>query len=61
MWKFSEWPHWLQLAVIIPHGLLGFVMTLLWWPRSPENRRRFGILAAYLLVFYLVMRFVFKA
>jgi hypothetical protein len=61
MIKFADWPHWLQVAVIAPHAILGFVMTWLWWPKSPENRKRFGILAGYLLLFYLVMRFVFKA
>jgi hypothetical protein len=61
MTKFADWPSWLQTAVIAPHAVLGFIMTLVWWPKSLRNRRRFGILATYLLLFYLVMRFVFKA
>ena len=58
MARISEWSTWLQYVVLLPHAVLGFVMTWLWWPRSPENTRRFAILAAYLLVFYLVMRVV---
>ena len=58
---FAEWPTWLQTLVLLPHAVLGFVMTIVWWPKSGQGWRRFGILAAYLLVFYLVMHFVFKA
>jgi hypothetical protein len=64
MWRmreFSHWPHWLQVLVIAPHAILGFVATWLWWPKSKESSRRFGFVATYLFVFYLVMRFVFKA
>jgi len=61
MTKFSDWPGWLQTLVVLPHAILGFVATLLWWPKSKEGWRKFGFVAAYLLVFYLVMRFVFKA
>ena len=59
--KFSAWPHWLQVAVVLPHALLGFVATLLWWPSSSRGWRNFAIVAAYLIVFYLVMRYVFAA
>jgi hypothetical protein len=58
---FVNWPQWLQIAVILPHALLGFIATLLWWPKSQENWRRFAIVAAYFLVFFLGMRFVFNA
>jgi hypothetical protein len=61
MTKFSDWPGWLQTLVVLPHAILGFVATLLVWPKSTEGWRKFGFVAAYLLVFYLVMRFVFKA
>lgn len=59
--KFSEWPHWVQVAVILPHALLGFVATWLWWPKTDAAWRKFGFVAAYLLVFFLVMRYVFEA
>jgi len=53
-------PQWLQILIILPHGLLGFVDFWFWWQKTVDERRKFGIVAAYLLVFYLVMRFVFK-
>jgi len=57
--KVSDWPTWLQWLVIVPHGLLGFLMFWLWWPKEGSRGRRwYAIIAAYLLVFYLVMRFV---
>ena len=61
MIKFSEWPRWVQFVVVFPHVLIGFLMFWVWWPKSDGERRRFGILAAYLVIFYLMMRFVFKA
>jgi hypothetical protein len=61
MTKFADWPGWMQTTVILPHALLGFAMFWLWWPKSSRSWRWFGILAAYLLAFYLVMHFVFKA
>jgi hypothetical protein len=61
MTKFSDWPGWLQTLVLVPHCILGFVAFWLWWPKSKESWRKFGFVAAYLLVFYLVMRYVFGA
>jgi hypothetical protein len=61
MVKYADWPHWVQAFVIVPHALLGFVMTWLWWPKTGKGWLRFGILGAYLLVFYLIMHFVFGA
>ena len=61
MTKYGDWPHWLQMLVVVPHGILGFVATLLWWPKSNDGWRKFGFVATYLLIFYLVMRFVFDA
>jgi hypothetical protein len=58
---FSEWPNWLQVLVVVPNGLLGFFATWFWWPKSKKGWNRFSLVAAYLLVFYLVMRFVFHA
>ena len=42
MTQFSEWPDWLKAVVIIPHGLLGFIATWLWWPKSDKGWRKFG-------------------
>jgi hypothetical protein len=43
--------------ILVPHGLLGWCMVWLWWPKSDEGWRRFGILAVYLLVvYYFVLR-----
>jgi hypothetical protein len=58
---YSQWPRWVQAAVIISHVLLGMAATLLWWPRTEADWRRLRIVAIYLLVFYIVMRFLFKA
>jgi hypothetical protein len=61
MTKYGDWPHWLQMLVVVPHGILGFMATILWWPKSKEGWRKFGFVATYLLLFYLVMRYVFDA
>jgi hypothetical protein len=58
---YSQWPGWVQAVVVIPHVLLAMVATLLWWPKTKRNWRRFGFVALYLLVFYVVMHYVFKA
>jgi hypothetical protein len=58
---YSQWPRWVQAAVIIPHVILAMVATLLWWPKSKAARLRFSIVALYLLLFYFVMRYVLKA
>jgi hypothetical protein len=31
-----------------------------WWPKDDKGWQRFGIVAAYLLLFYSVMHFVFR-
>ena len=58
---FSTWPTWLQYAVMIPHGLLASFAMWLWWPKTDEGWRKFGFVAAYLLLYALVMHYVFKA
>jgi hypothetical protein len=58
---YDGWPKWLQYLVVVPHGLLGWAATWLWWPKSKQGWNRFGLVAAYLLVFGLVMHFVFHA
>ncbi len=57
--KFAQWPEWLQWLVIVPHALLGLIATWLWWPKNDHGWRRFAFVAAYLIVFYLVMVYVF--
>jgi hypothetical protein len=52
--KVSHWPSWLQWAVVVPHAVAGFLMTWLWWPKSDREWGRFGYIAAYLFVFYLI-------
>jgi hypothetical protein len=58
---FAQWPQWLQTLILVPHGLLGWVMLWLWWPKNDRSWRKFGFCAAYLAGFFLVMKFVFKA
>jgi len=60
MLYYSQWPRWLQAVVVIPHVLLAMFATIVWWPKSKEDWRRFSVVAVYLLLFYLVMRFIFK-
>ena len=40
--------------------ILASVAGWLWWPKSEKEWRRFGFVVAYLLVFYVVMRYVFQ-
>jgi hypothetical protein len=58
--NFSNWPEWLKVLVLVPHGILASVACWLWWPKSKKGWRRFGFVVAYLLVFYAVMRYVFQ-
>ena len=57
---YSEWPTWLQIVVLGPNGLLLAFTTWIWWPKSNREWRRFALVMAYLIVFYLIMHFVFK-
>jgi hypothetical protein len=59
MTKFSDWPTWLQYLVLAPHGALAAIACWLWWPKSEKEWGRFGLVAAYLVAFYFVMRFGF--
>jgi len=59
--RFADWPKWLQFLIVFPHALLGFLAFWLWWPKSNKEWRKFGLVAAYLFTFYLVMHFVFHA
>jgi hypothetical protein len=58
--NFSNWPEWLKLLVLVPNGILASVMCWLCWPKSEKEWRKFGFLVAYLIVFFVVMRFVFQ-
>jgi len=57
--RYSDWPLWLQVLVVAPHGLLLSAALWLWWPMSEKDRKKFGIVLAYLLLFVAVMHFVF--
>ena len=57
--RVSEWPLWLQVVVFLPHAVLATILLWLWWPKEDDEWLRFLAWAAYLLGFYLVMRFVF--
>lgn len=59
MTKFADWPTWLQYAVLAPHGILAAVACWLWWPKSDVEWRKFGLVVAYLLAFFFVMRYAF--
>jgi hypothetical protein len=53
----AEWPHWLQVLIAGTHGVAGWIMTWLWWPKNDKGWRRFGVLALYLLLaYYFVIR-----
>lgn len=57
---YSDWPKWLQILVVAPNALLLGFCTWMWWPKSDRDWRRFGLVFAYLIVFYLVMVYLFK-
>ena len=57
---YSEWPTWLQALVLTPHALLLGFATWIWWPKSNREWRKFALVMAYLIVFYLIMHFVFE-
>jgi hypothetical protein len=56
--QFDQWPGWVQTIVILPNAILGYIATWLWWPKSERGRKKFGFVAAYLLLFLLAMHFV---
>lgn len=56
---YSTWPTWLQVLIVGPNALLAAYTFWAWWPKSKCEWNRLGWVAAYLLVFFLVMRFVF--
>ena len=57
--RYSDWPLWLQVLVVAPHGLLLSAMLWLWWPKSDKDRKRFWLVFLYLLCFFAAMHFVF--
>lgn len=57
--QYSNWPLWLQVLVIAPHGILLSASLRLWRPKTDKDRRKFGFVAAYLASFHLFMHFVF--
>src|ERR1700760_4899491 len=58
---YANWPGWVQTLVVAPHAILGWVATWLWWPKTDQGWRKLGFVAAYLVVFALVMHYAFKA
>src|SRR5207302_5107307 len=56
--RYSDWPLWLQVLVVAPHGLLLSAAFWLWWPKSDKDRKKFGIVVSYLLFFVAVMHLV---
>jgi hypothetical protein len=57
---YSDWPGWLQFVVMAPNVVLVAITCWVWWPRSDREWNKFGLVMAYLVVFYLVMKFVFR-
>jgi hypothetical protein len=57
--KYADWPGWVQTLVLLPHAILLSVSAWLWWPKSGREWRKFGFVAGYLVIFYLIMHFVF--
>ena len=54
MTKIQNWPHWLQLLVGIPYGVLGIVLVYVWWPKTTKGLVRFLLLGLFYVVFYLI-------
>lgn len=59
MAPFPAWPKWLQFVVVAPNALLAAFACWVWWPKSDREWRRFGLVAAYLVVFFSILHFVF--
>ena len=59
MKRVADWPVCLQFVVFGPHAILAGILMWVWWPTSDKGLRRFAILAAYLVAFYLVMHYYF--
>jgi len=57
--QFDQWPIWLRDVVLWPHLLGLSILTWLWWPKNDKGWNRFLMVFAYLIIFFLVMRFVF--
>jgi hypothetical protein len=57
---FSDWPRWLQVLIWTPNALLAGYACWGWWPKSKREWNKFGFVMAYLIVFFLVMRYVFQ-
>jgi hypothetical protein len=52
--KFADWPTWLQALVVTPHA--SWVSLPKWLrPKADQARRSFVVVAAHLLVFYLIL------
>lgn len=56
---YSDWPTWLRFFIMVPNALLAGYLCWGWWPKSNREWNKFGFIMAYLIVFFLVMRFVF--
>ncbi len=56
---YSDWPGWIQVLIVAPNALLAGYACWAWWPKSKREWNKFGFVIAYLVVFFLVMRFVF--
>jgi len=54
MTKVANWPFWLQMLVLLPHGVLLLVLVWFWWPKSGRDLLRWFACFVYLLVFYFV-------
>jgi hypothetical protein len=37
MTRYSDWPGWLRVMVLAPHGVLASVMCWVWWPKSDKE------------------------
>ena len=46
MTRYSDWPLWLQVLVVGPHGILLGALVWVWWPKSDKDWRRFWFVAA---------------
>jgi len=52
--KANTWPHWLQIAVLVPHGILQYILFWIWWPKSDKGFLVGAALSLYLLAFYFI-------
>jgi len=57
--KYADWPTWLKVVVVGPHGALFWFIAVPWFPKTKKQWIWTGIALGYLVIFFLVMHLAF--